>query len=234
MNNVVVTGANRGIGLELARFHIERGDDVIAGCRRPDAATELAALGPAAILPVDVADEASVTHFTGAVGKTLDGATLDVLYNNAGASGAAFGLERGQGNVLDVPMDIVEGMIRLNGLSAATVSRGLVPHMSTGSKIANVSSQIGSMVVGKRFADLPYSASKAVMNMVTVQLAAKLADDGIMAVCFHPGWVRTDMGGPSADIAPTEAAAGMAAVIDDLTMDQSGGFYRHDGSQHPW
>ena len=234
MANVVVTGANRGIGLELVRQHLDRGDQVIAGCRRPDHAEELSQLGVRSILPLDVADEASVTGFAERVVETLDGETLDVLYNNAGASVAALGVERRDAGVLTVPMDAVEALIRVNGLSAATVSRALVPAMDTGSKIVNITSQIGSMVVAKRFADLPYSASKAVMNMVTVQLATALEDQGISVTCFHPGWVRTDMGGPSADLSTTEAVAGIIATTDGHTIADSGGFFRHDGTTHPW
>lgn len=234
MNNIVVTGANRGIGLELVRSHLSRGDLVIAGCRRPDQAEALAELGVRSILPVDVSDEASVAAFADRVTDALEGETLDVLYNNAGASGAAVGVERGQGGVMTVPMEAVEGLIRINGLSAATVSRSLRPLMTEGSKIVNVSSQIGSMVVGKAFADLPYSTSKAVMNMVTVQLAQALQGEGIVVTAFHPGWVRTDMGGSSADLAPEDAAAGIVEITAGHTLGDTGGFYRHDGSVHPW
>ena len=234
MSNIVVTGANRGIGFEIARRHIERGDTVIAGVRNPNGATALADLKPAAIHTVDVSDELSVAAFGEAVTVTLAGGQLDVLYNNAGTSTSALGVDRKQAGVLDVSMDVVEQLTRINGLSAATVSRCLVPAMGEGSKIVNISSQLGSMVVSKMLADLPYNVSKAVMNMVTVQLAARLQRDGISAVCFHPGWVRTDMGGEAADLSPEESAAGIVATVDGLTDDQNGGFFRHDGSVHPW
>ena len=185
-------------------------------------------------MAVDVGDEASVAEFAAGVAEALDGGTIDVLYNNAGAGVANLGVSRADAGVLDVPMRVVEDLIRINGLSAATVSRSLLPSLGAGSKIVNVSSQLGSMVVGKNLADLPYCTSKAVMNMVTVQLAARLERDGIIVAAFHPGWVRTDMGGPSADIAPTDSAAGIISATDALTMEHNGGFFRHDGSVHPW
>jgi NAD(P)-dependent dehydrogenase (short-subunit alcohol dehydrogenase family) len=231
---VVVTGANRGIGLEICRVHAARGDRVIAGCRSPEGADALRSLDPSAILALDVGDEATVAQFGAAVTGELDGASLDRLYNNAGSSTTNLGLSRRDAGVLDVSMAITEELIRINGLSAATVSRALVDAMADGSKIINVSSQIGSMVVAKMFADLPYSTSKAVMNMVTVQLANALSDRGVTVACFHPGWVRTDMGGEAADLSPEESAAGIVEVSDGLTGAESGGFFRHDGSVHPW
>lgn len=233
-STVIVTGANRGIGLEISRVHASRGDRLIAGCRSPETADALRELGPAAIIPLDVSDESSVEQFAAAAVSELGGASLDRLYNNAGTSATNLGLSRSETGVLDVSMDVTEELIRINGLSAATVSRSLTGAMGAGSKIVNISSQIGSMVVGKAFADLPYAASKAVMNMVTVQLAKALEDDGITVVCFHPGWVRTDMGGQAADLSPQESAAGIIEVTDKLTATESGGFFRHDGSVHPW
>lgn len=230
MSRVVITGANRGLGLELARVHIQRGNDVIAGCRTPDAASDLAALNPAAIISLDVADEDSVTTFAGRLGDE----PISLLINNAGASIASLGVERSQAGVLNVSMQATLELINVNGLSAAMVSRALVPHMEAGSKIINISSQIGSMVVGANFDDLPYSTSKAVMNMVTVQLATQLKDQNITVACFHPGWVRTDMGGQSADLSPEESAAGIVSKTDALTPADSGQFFRWDGTVHPW
>ncbi|MFT7648963.1 MAG: NAD(P)-dependent dehydrogenase (short-subunit alcohol dehydrogenase family) [Candidatus Poriferisodalaceae bacterium] len=232
--NIVITGANRGIGYEMARLHIERGDSVIAGCRNPEAATALATAGPSAILQVDVGDEASITKFGAGVTAELDGGHIDLLINNAGTSTSALGTERADASVLDVSMDVVLDLVRINGLSAAVVTRTLLPHLASGSKVANISSQLGSMVVGRFLADFPYNTSKAVMNMATVQLAAALEPQGITVACYHPGWVRTDMGGDAADLSPDESAAGLVDSIASLTQEQNGQFFRHDGTVHPW
>jgi NAD(P)-dependent dehydrogenase (short-subunit alcohol dehydrogenase family) len=231
---VVITGANRGIGYQMARLHCERGDQVIAGCRNPEAATELAALNPVAILQIDVGDETSVIEFASAVAAELGGASVDVLINNAGTSTRALGIDRADASVLDVSMDIVLDLARINGLSAVTITRAMLASLTSGSKVINISSQLGSMVVAKRLADFPYNTSKAVMNMATVQLASALEQNDITVVCFHPGWVRTDMGGEAADLSPEESAAGIVETIDGLTIADTGQFRRHDGSIHPW
>ena len=169
MSATVITGANRGIGLELARQCIQRGDRVIAGCRNPDEAQELRDLTPTSLLPIDVGDEESVRSFSQAINEDIT-----LLINNAGTSISNMGFKREEVGVLDAPVDLTLDMIRINGLSAATVTRSLADRLGSGSQVVNVTSQIGSMVVGANFNDLPYATSKAVMNMVTVQLATQL------------------------------------------------------------
>ena len=131
-------------------------------------------------------------------------------------------------------MDKTLDLIRVNGLSAALVTRSLLPHLSPGARVVNVSSQIGSMIVGANFDDLPYAASKAVMNIITVQLATQLRAKEIVVCAFHPGWVRTDMGGKSADISVEESVTGMLKSIEQLKAENTGSFLRWDGSTHPW
>ena len=229
MSTTVITGANRGIGLELARQCIQRGDKVFAGCREPDEAPNLEALEPHSILPIDVGDEVSVLSFSEAIEEPVS-----LLINNAGTSITNLGFSRDEGGVMNAPVALTLDLIRINGLSAATVTRSLSERLESGSKVANITSQIGSMVVGSKFNDLPYAASKAVMNMVTVQLAAQLEASGIAVVAFHPGWVRTDMGGSSADISVEESAQGILSALETLQLEQSGAFLRWDGSIHPW
>jgi NAD(P)-dependent dehydrogenase (short-subunit alcohol dehydrogenase family) len=229
MPTTVVTGANRGIGLEFVRQCLERGDKVIAGCRNPDEAADLRGLAPAEVLPVDVGQEASIKDFADSIEENVD-----LLINNAGTSATNLGLERSSTGVLHAPIDLTLDLIRINGLSAASVTRSLLHCLSEGSQVVNITSQIGSMVVGARFDDLPYSTSKAVMNMVTVQLATQLRDKGITVAAFHPGWVRTDMGGSQADISAEESAAGILSTIEQLDHQDSGSFLCWDGSTHPW
>ena len=229
MSTTVITGANRGIGLELARQCIQRGDKVFAGCREPDEAPNLEALEPHSILPIDVGDEVSVLSFSEAIEEPVS-----LLINNAGTSITNLGFSRDEVGVMNAPVGLTLDLIRINGLSAATVTRSLSERLESGSKVANITSQIGSMVVGSKFNDLPYAASKAVMNMVTVQLAAQFEASGIAVVAFHPGWVRTDMGGSSADISVEESAQGILSALETLQLEQSGAFLRWDGSIHPW
>ncbi|MCS5675780.1 MAG: SDR family oxidoreductase [Actinomycetota bacterium] len=229
MPTTVVTGANRGIGLEFVRQCLERGDKVIAGCRNPDEAADLRGLAPAEVLPVDVGQEASIKDFADSIEENID-----LLINNAGTSATNLGLERSSTGVLHAPIDLTLDLIRINGLSAASMTRSLLHCLSEGSQVVNITSQIGSMVVGARFDDLPYSTSKAVMNMVTVQLATQLRDKGITVAAFHPGWVRTDMGGSQADISAEESAAGILSTIEQLDHQDSGSFLCWDGSTHPW
>lgn len=229
MSATVITGANRGIGLELARQCIQRGDKVIAGCRNPDGAQELNDLGPASLLPIDVGNEESVRSFSQAINEDI---TLSI--NNAGTSISNLGFKREEVGVLDAPVDLTLDMIRINGLSAATVTRSLANCLGSGSQVVNITSQIGSMVVGANFNDLPYATSKAVMNMVTVQLATQLKAKGVSVVAFHPGWVRTDMGGSSADISVEESAHGILSTLETFPHEDSGAFLKWDGSIHPW
>ena len=162
MSTTVITGANRGIGLELARQCIQRGDKVFAGCREPDEAPNLEALEPHSILPIDVGDEVSVLSFSEAIEEPVS-----LLINNAGTSITNLGFSRDEVGVMNAPVALTLDLIRINGLSAATVTRSLSERLESGSKVANITSQIGSMVVGSKFNDLPYAASKAVMNMIT-------------------------------------------------------------------
>jgi len=229
MTTTVVTGANRGLGLEFVRQCLGRGDKVIAGCRNPAEAKDLIALTPAKILSLDVGHEESIEQFAASIDDQVD-----VLINNAGTSATNLGVERGSAGVLNAPVDLTLDLIRINGLSAASVTRSLLDHLSEGSQVVNITSQIGSMIVGARFDDLPYSTSKAVMNMVTVQLASQLRDKDITVVAFHPGWVRTDMGGSQADISTEESAGGILSTLQQLGLEQSGSFLRWDGSTHPW
>ncbi len=229
MTTTVITGANRGIGLEFVRRCIDRGDTVIAGCRNPSDANDLASLAPAQILQVDVGDQASINEFADFIEEDVH-----LVINNAGTSATNLGLERGLAGVLHAPVDLTLDLIRINGLSPASVTRSLLHRLTEGSKVVNITSQIGSMVVGAKFDDLPYATSKAVMNMVTVQLATQLRERGITVVAFHPGWVRTDMGGSQADISVEESAGGILSAAEQLRLEDSGSFLRWDGTVHPW
>jgi NAD(P)-dependent dehydrogenase (short-subunit alcohol dehydrogenase family) len=232
MDTVVITGANRGLGLELAKVFAARGDTVIGGCRTPAAADELQAL-TRHVHAVDTGDERSIAEFVTAIGDR----PVDVLVNNAGLSAEGLGAALDERDVLQLAPEHFMGQMRINALGPLLLARGLLPALrrSGRPRIVNVSSQVGSMVVGSHTGrDVGYGASKAALNMVTIKLASRLHDDGVVAVAVHPGWLRTAMGGASADLDPSEAAAQIVDLIEGLTMEQSGTFLRWDGSEHPW
>jgi len=232
MSTIVITGANRGLGLELARVYAGRGDTVLGACRNPASATELAEIA-SEVIPLDLGDEASIAAFVAAIGDR----TVDVVINNAGLDSRGLGADPATRNVLLQAPEHFMGQIRVNALGPMLVSRGLVPNLkrSDNGRIVNVSSQVGSMVVGQTIgSDVGYAASKAALNMVTIKLAGALRGEGITAVMVHPGYLQTDMGGSGADMTPAEAAAHIVAMVDGLTIDDTMTFRRWDGSIHPW
>lgn len=232
----VITGANRGFGLELARALDERGVRVIAGCRNPAAASDLAEVA-SAVFELDVGDEASIDGFVDTVRRELDGAPLDVLVNNAGIDARNLGATDDERDVLVQRPEHVLSQVNVNAVGPMLLSRKLLDDLrrSTQPRIVNVSSQVGSMEVAATVGrDVGYTVSKAALNMVTVKLAQRLAGDGVIVIALHPGHLRTAMGGAAAPMEPAEAAESVAAMIADLTPADSGTFRRWDGSTHPW
>jgi NAD(P)-dependent dehydrogenase (short-subunit alcohol dehydrogenase family) len=232
VSTIVITGANRGLGLELARAFAARGDTVIGTCRRPSEATALAAVA-AEVHALDVGDESSIEGFVSAMADR----TIDVLVNNAGIDARSLGATDAERNVFDQTPEQFMGQIRVNALGPLLLSRALVANLrrSDRGRIVNMSSQIGSMEVGQRIGrDVGYAASKAALNMVTVKLGVALREDGIVCVMFHPGHLRTDMGGSAAAMEPDDAARHIVGVIDGLSIDDTMRFLRWDGTTHPW
>jgi NAD(P)-dependent dehydrogenase (short-subunit alcohol dehydrogenase family) len=233
MDTVVITGANRGLGLELAKVAAARGMTVIGGCRTPERADALRTVTDH-IYAVDTGDERSIADFIASVGG---GDSIDVVVNNAGLTAQGLGAGADERDVLQLSAEHFMGEMRINALGPMLLARGLLPALrrSRRPRIVNISSQIGSMVVGSGMGrDVGYGASKAALNMITIKLASRLRDDGVIAVAIHPGYLRTDMSGPGADLDPADAAAQITDLIDGLTIDQSGMFLCWDGSVHPW
>lgn len=227
MANVVITGANRGIGLELTRQYLETGDRVFAMCRTPDRADALNRLsqgteGRVSVHAMDVADDASVR----AAAEALGGETVDILINNAGLLATDKGLEERDFSVWHQAFEVM-------AIGPFRVAQALLPRMKAGSKIMTISSQLGasSWPHGGNYA---YGAAKAAVNRVMRSLSIDLRDREIMVAMIHPGWVRTDMGGPGADISPVESASGIRAVIGGLTLETSGAFFKWNGERHSW
>ncbi len=227
---VLVTGANRGLGLEFVRQYAAAGWEVIATCRDVDAASELAlaAAPPAAIRvhALDVRDASMVDALAGSIGD----APLDLLVNNAGV----YGRKR-------LPLEAVEveewiDVLHTNTIAPLLVTRALLRNLEAarGAVVAMLSSKVGSIADNTSGGNYAYRTSKAALNQVVKNLALELAPSGIRVVALHPGWVMTDMGGPGALIDVGESVAGMRAVIDGVEAEDSGRFLGYRGESIPW
>ena len=227
MTTVVISGANRGIGLEFTRQYAAAGARVIAGCRDPDAATELAALpGDVAILPLDVADDASVAAFSAAAGD----APVDILIANAGVWG---GQREQQFGTLDFGnWARVLSVNTLGPMRLAQAFADRVRAAPAGRMVALTSGM--SSTAETAGGHLAYRSSKAALNNAWRNLAIAMKDDGVACTVIDPGWVKTDMGGESARLTPEQSVAAMRAVIAGLTPGTSGRFLRWDGRETPW
>ncbi len=217
--NVVITGANRGIGLEIARIFKNRGANIIAAVRsKSDALEELGA----DIHTCDVSDPDSVASFADGLGET----PVHVLVNNAGV------LSR---ETLD---DLDEGRIRhqleINALGPLRVTNALRNNLSDGSKVAIVTSRMGSIEDNTSGSMYGYRMSKAAVNQAGRSLAHDLKPSGVHVVLLHPGYVRTGMTNNNGHIDPDESAKGLVARIDALDASTSGRFFHQNGEELPW
>lgn len=224
----IVTGANRGIGLALARTLVERGRNVTGTARDPDAAEQLRATG-ARVERLDATDDASAR----ALAASLGDAPVRGLINNAGYFPA-------EGRGLD-DLDPAEWTKTLvtNALGPVLVARALAPALERSGQgvVVNISSQMGSIGNAKgngATGNYHYRGSKAAENMHTALLAGDLKPKGITAVCMCPGWVRTDMGGADAALDPMESAGAIVDTAERLTLDDSGQFVERTGEPIPW
>ena len=240
MRRVVVTGANRGLGLEFARQLAAAGDEVVATARHPKTAEELNKLattsgGRVTVVRLDVGDPADVEAAALHVGERFD--AVDVLINNAGIWMAPDQPDRASsGPLADLRPDAVAEVLRINTVAPLAVTQALAPRLAAARRalVVNLSSGLGSIQGTTRRGNLAYGMSKAALNMLTRHLAAELGDQGTIVVSMSPGWVATDMGGPSAPLEPPESVKGMLNVLDALTPAQSGSFLDHAGAVLPW
>ena len=228
---VVITGANRGLGLELARAYRAHGDVVIAGCRTPANAAELNATG-AEVRAYDQASAESIAAFAAVIGDRA----VDVLINNAGIDAAAFDVPSDQRSVMVLDAGVLMEVLQVNTVGPMLLTRALAPNVAAATgKVVNITSQIASMEVSQRMGrDVSYAVSKAAFNMVSVKFAVALKPDGVTVVAMHPGYLRTAMGGPGADLDPADAARQIVDTIGRLTIADTATFIRWDGSIHPW
>ena len=226
---VLITGANRGIGLELARQYAAEGWRVHACCRRPAEASDLVAAlkgHDGLVHALDVTDGAAIA----ALREALDNEAIDVLINNAGVIGG----ERQDFGAVDY--EAWERTLRTNVLGPYRVSEALADLVGASERrvIANVSSLMGSIADNGSGGDYIYRSSKTALNMVSVNLARELAGQAITVLALHPGWVRTDMGGAGAAIDVKTSIRGMTNVITRLGIKDNGRFINYDGFDIPW
>lgn len=227
----LVTGANRGIGLEFCHQLLAAGAEVVATARAPGRANELNELvgehpGRLHVLPLDVADPKSIAELVRELPLVVDG-PLDLVLNNAGVlhSGERFG---------HVTFANLDDSLRTNASGPFLLTQALADSLADGAKVANISSQLGSIENTTAFYTPTYAISKAAQNMASRLLANALRDRGIVVLALHPGWVQTEMGGPDAQIEPRVAVERLLKVIDGARMDDSGRFFDYTGRPMPW
>jgi NAD(P)-dependent dehydrogenase (short-subunit alcohol dehydrogenase family) len=234
MQRVLVTGGNRGLGLEFVRQCLARGDLVFAGCRDLENAVDLQTLSVArpqqlTLLTLDVTDEVAIDACVHAVRSQVAG--LDLLVNNAGA------YPRGETPTTLSATTMLQAF-HLNSVAPMIVAQRCLDLLRAGihPKIVNISSKMGSLWWKEKEGggDYSYCSSKAALNMLTRTLAFDLRSDGIIVVALNPGWVQTDMGGPNADLTPAESVRGMLDFIERLTEAATSKFFTWEGQEHPW
>ena len=219
MATVLVSGSNRGIGLELCRQYHARGDDVIAVCRT--ASPELEEIGVRVINKIDVANGDDVAKLADELANVI----LDILINNAGIL---------RSDTIDsVDFDHMLELYKVNTLGPLRVTRALRENLREGSKVGIVTSRVGSIEDNSSGNNYAYRASKAAANMVGMNLRHDLGASGIAVALLHPGLVATDMTG-GRGISAQDAARGLIARMDDLNLENTGGFWHAEGYPLPW
>jgi NAD(P)-dependent dehydrogenase (short-subunit alcohol dehydrogenase family) len=225
--HVVVTGANRGIGLELVRQLLARGDRVEAAVRNPDTADELRRLGDGVrIHRVDVTSDAQVA----ALAAALADAAIDLVINCAGVNGGE------RQHLADFDFADAMRTYDINALGALRVTRALLPHVRRGAakKLLHVTSGMGSITDNTSGGYYAYRMSKAALDMMSRSLSVDLRREGIASYVINPGWVKTDMGGAGAPTPVDVSVRGILRELDAATLADSGEFLDYKGGRYPW
>ena len=219
MATIVVTGCNRGIGLEVCRQMHERGDDVIGVCRT--SSDDLESMGIRVIDDVDVTDDAGVAKLAEAIGDL----PVDVLINNAGILRSD--------SLETVDYDSMLEQYRVNTIGPLRVTRSLLKNLGDGSKVGIVTSRVGSIEDNGSGNNYGYRCSKSAANMVGMNLHHDLSPKGIAVILLHPGLVATDMTGGTG-VSAEDSARGLIARLDELSLATSGSFFHAEGYALPW
>lgn len=220
MKTVLVTGANRGIGLAFVQHYQQRGDRVIAICRQ--SSTELQHSGAQIIEGIDVSDAEAVAS----LGKRLAGVTIDILINNAG-------ILRDE-RLGDIDYRTVLEQFEVNAIGPLRVTEALLDNLAEGAKVALITSRMGSIADNTSGGRYGYRMSKVALNMAGMSLAKDLAPRGIAVALLHPGYVQTAMVGFGGDISADASAQRLMERIDQLTLESSGSFWHSNGEVLPW
>lgn len=231
MQTTLITGANRGIGIELVKQYLDDKWRVIACCRDPDHANELQALKlqfPSTLLicKLEVTDHQAIKSLS----QQLANEKIDILINNAGV----IGTHADTLNTID-PNVWLE-TFKINSIAPALMAQAFVNQLSQSETklLVNISSTMGSIAENTSGGYYIYRSSKSALNAVTKSLSIELKPKGITVVSLHPGWVQTDMGGTAAPLAPELSVAGIRMVLNDLTLNETGSFVAFDGRKIPW
>lgn len=222
MPTILITGANRGMGLEFARQYAAEGWRVLGTVRDPLAGRALSEAG-GEVYVCDVADPAQVARLK----ASLAGVELDIVLNNAGIYG-----EKQEFGAIDASAFMK--VVAVDTLAPLKLAEAFAGQLTGRKIIAAVSSKMGAMSDNTSGGSYAYRAAKAALNMVMKTLSVDLASRGVLTVALSPGWVRTDMGGPNAPLDVSTAVAGMRRVMAGLTAEDSGAFIHYDGSRLSW
>ncbi len=220
MATIVITGANRGIGLELTKTFIARGDEVIGVCRQ--SSPSLNCTGAKVIENIDVTNPPDINQLK----SKLQSTSIDILINNAGILRPS--------SINDFNFSDMYKQFEVNAVAPLRVVEALISQLNTGSKIIMITSRMGSMTDNSSGGGYGYRMSKSALNAAGKSLSIDLKEQGIAVALLHPGWVSTEMVNFNGLIEPDESAQGLIKRIDELNMDNTGGFWHTNGEELPW
>lgn len=223
MATALITGANRGIGLALTRALLARGDRVVAACREPSSA--LADSGADIEPGIDVTEHGSLRQLAGRLGERR----IDLLIANAGVLS-----RESLGEIDGDAVDAIRRQFEVNAIGPLLTVQALLPKLAEGARIGLVTSRMGSMGDNSSGGRYGYRMSKAALNAAGRSLAMDLRERGHAVALLHPGYVRTDMTDGGGDVSPEQAAAGLIARLDALTLENTGRFWHANGEELPW